>query len=156
MMTHITLYNAGGTPRVVLAQARPSATTSTEGADAPAAPRAKTGGGSEKSGKTSGTSGAGSYQPGGGFPSLKVSPDVKALPGLSKANDGVDGLAAAALIVLLATGVVGVLTVAASNFVQLPRWAEQGKIGIIIAPVGAFVLALLGQLIGWGWSLGVG
>lgn len=152
-MTHMTLYNAGGTPRVVLAQA----TMTTE--DPTAAPRAKTSTGSAKSpggGKASGTSGAGSYQPGGGFPSLKVSPDVRALPGLSKANDGVDGLAAAALIVLLATGVVGVLTVAASNFVQLPRWAEQGKIGIIIAPVGAFVLALLGQLIGWGWSLGIG
>jgi hypothetical protein len=142
----MTLYNAGGTPRVVLAQAQPTTTSEERSAEG----RAKS------SGSTTGTSGAGSYQPGGGFPSLKVSPDVRALPGLSKANDGVDGLAAAALIVLLATGVVGVLTVAASNFVQLPRWAEQGKIGIIIAPVGAFVLALLGQLIGWGWSLGVG
>ncbi|MDX8153364.1 hypothetical protein SK069_17330 [Patulibacter brassicae] len=152
-MSHIVLYKAGGTSGVLLAQAT---TTTTDDSGGGAAPRTKTSGGSGKNEKTTGTSGAGSYQPGGGFPSLKVSPDVRALPGLSKANDGVDGLAAAALIVLLATGVVGVLTVAASNFVQLPRWAEQGKIGIIIAPVGAFVLALLGQLIGWGWSLGVG
>lgn len=151
MVTHMTLYNAGGTPRVVLAQARPSTTATSEERSADTRAKARS-----SSGSTTGTSGAGAYQPGGGFPSLKVSPDVRALPGLSKANDGVDGLAAAALIVLLATGVVGVLTVAASNFVQLPRWAEQGKIGIIIAPVGAFVLALLGQLIGWGWSLGVG
>ena len=107
-------------------------------------------------GKTKGSSGAGSYQPGGGFPSLKVSPDVNALPGLPNANEGINGLAAAALIVLLAAGVVGVLTLALSSVVQLPRWAEQGKIGIIIAPVGAFVLSLLGQLVGWGWSLGIG
>lgn len=138
-MVYATLYNTDEPPKLVFAQA-PS-----QGAQ----PRA-----ADKS--SSGSSGAGNYQPGGGFPSLKVAPDVNALPGLPKANEGVNGLAAATLIVLLATGVVGVLTLAASNIIQLPHWAEKGKMGIVIAPVGAFVLALLGQLIGWGWSLGIG
>ncbi len=139
-MSYATLYNNAGTPTLILAQADPAGQS-----------RA-----TDSKGGSAGSSGAGSYQPGGGFPSLKVSPDVNALPGLKKANEGVDGLAAATLIVLLITGVIGVLTLAASNFMQLPRWAEQGKLGVIIAPLGAFVLALLGQLIGWGWSLGIG
>lgn len=149
-MMYATLHNNGGTPTLILAQAAsdPGAT---------AAPRATTTQKAASGDRAGGsTSGAGSYQPGGGFPSLRVSPDVNALPGLKKANEGVDGLAAATLIVLLITGVIGVLTLAASNFMQLPRWAEQGKLGVIIAPLGAFVLALLGQLIGWGWSLGIG
>lgn len=140
-MVYATLYNTEAAPKLVFAQA-----DTTQGSQ----PRA-----AQKS-SSAGSSGAGSYQPGGGFPSLKVSPDVKALPGLQKANEGADGLAAAALIVLLITGVIGVLTLAASNFMQLPRWAESGKMGIIIAPLGAFVLSLLGQLVGWGWSLGIG
>lgn len=141
-MSYATLYKNGAAPRVILAQA-----------EAPAGQQNQSRATKKSPG---GSSGAGSYQPGGGFPSLKVAPDVNALPGLKQANHGADGLAAATLIVLLITGIVGVLTLAASNFLQLPRWAEHGKLGVVIAPVGAFVLALLGQLIGWGWSLGIG
>ena len=148
-MTYATLRNNDGTPLLILAQSPPQGQTTTTRDT-----KDREGGG--QGGGSAGSSGAGSYQPGGGFPSLKVTPDVDALPGLKKANEGVDGLAAATLIVLLATGVVGVLTIAASNFIQLPRWAEQGKMGIIIAPLGAFVLSILGQLIGWGWNLGIG
>lgn len=149
-MAYATLRNNDGTPTLILAQS-PSQGQTTTTRDMKGR-ETREGGGRTAGGSAS----AGSYQPGGGFPSLKVTPDVEALPGLKKANEGVDGLAAATLIVLLATGVVGVLTIAASNFVSLPRWAEQGKMGVIIAPLGAFVLSILGQLIGWGWNLGIG
>ena len=115
-------------------------------------------GGSPPTRTTGGSGGAGSSgdrNGSAGSVKLGVHPDLSGLPGAQQASQqGINVIGGLVFVALVVFALIGVVRIAVGNGLDLPDHSLGGKKMLLYAVPLAAVAAMLGQLVGWGWSLG--
>ncbi len=88
--------------------------------------------------------------------SLTVQPDFGKMTKLGTAQQQGNDLIAAVVIGLVVLAFLGGIAASlVGKLAGFPDWESRGKKAIILAPMAAFAVSMVGQVVGWGWTLGI-
>ncbi|WP_138974173.1 hypothetical protein [Patulibacter medicamentivorans] len=123
--------------RLVLAQAQTTTGTST----------------AQQKAKTTPTKPAASA---GGTPQFEVKPDLSGIPGAQVAGqNGINLVGGLVLMAIVIFTLIGIGRMAVGTGFDMPDHSQGGKKMLLYAVPLAFAASLVGQLVGWGFTLGV-
>jgi hypothetical protein len=140
------LHQTPSGPRLIVAQTQ--AAPSTIGGNA-SGPKAQ-----EKIAKPSGPP---ATKPGGtGVPKFEVKPDLSGIPGAQTAGQsGINLVGGLVLMAIVIFTLIGIGRMAIGTGFDMPDHSQGGKKMLLYAVPLAFAASLVGELVGWGFTLGV-
>lgn len=91
-----------------------------------------------------------------GMPQFEVKPDLSGIPGAQAAGqNGINLLGGLVLLAIVIFTLIGLIRLAAGTGFNMPDHAQDGKKMLLYAGPLAFAASLIGELVGWGFTMGV-
>ncbi len=95
-------------------------------------------------------------KPAAGTPQFEVKPDLSGIPGAQTAGqNGINLVGGLVLMAIVIFTLIGIGRMAVGTGFDMPDHSQGGKKMLLYAVPLAFAASLVGQLVGWGFTLGV-